>query len=69
MVHLLIKVFLQVGKLPTLEDSVCVRFREHIVLTLEPSPDNTVSPSHSSLLAVFHMNKKTFHIHIYFLVG
>ncbi|KAG7322372.1 hypothetical protein KOW79_013718 [Hemibagrus wyckioides] len=30
-----------VGKLPTLEDSVCVRFREHIVLTLEPSPDNT----------------------------
>ncbi|XP_027007193.2 ribosomal oxygenase 2 [Tachysurus fulvidraco] len=30
-----------VGKLPTLEDVVCVRFREHIVLTLEPSPDNT----------------------------
>ncbi|KAB5543526.1 hypothetical protein PHYPO_G00080180 [Pangasianodon hypophthalmus] len=29
------------GKLPMLEDSVCVRFREHIVLTLEPSPDNT----------------------------
>ncbi|TSK16180.1 Ribosomal oxygenase 2 [Bagarius yarrelli] len=29
------------GKLPTLEDSVCVRFREHIVLTVGPSPDNT----------------------------
>ncbi|MCJ8742501.1 hypothetical protein PDJAM_G00082770 [Pangasius djambal] len=30
-----------VGKLPMLEDSVCVRFRQHIVLTLEPRPDNT----------------------------
>ncbi|KAI4885538.1 hypothetical protein NFI96_022479 [Prochilodus magdalenae] len=30
-----------VGKLPALEDSVCVRFREHILLTVEPSQDNT----------------------------
>ncbi|XP_066507043.1 ribosomal oxygenase 2 isoform X2 [Hoplias malabaricus] len=30
-----------VGKLPALNDSVCVRFREHILLTVEPSQDNT----------------------------
>ncbi|KAL7847286.1 hypothetical protein SRHO_G00222660 [Serrasalmus rhombeus] len=30
-----------VGKLPALEDSVCMRFKEHILLTVEPSQDNT----------------------------
>ncbi|XP_049325014.1 ribosomal oxygenase 2 [Astyanax mexicanus] len=30
-----------VGKLPALEDSVCVRFKEHILLTVEPSQENT----------------------------
>ncbi|KAM9455463.1 ribosomal oxygenase 2 isoform 2-T2 [Clarias gariepinus] len=39
--HLQAEDLAPVGKLPTLEDSVCVRFREHIVLTLEPSPDKT----------------------------
>lgn len=51
------------GKLPTLEDSVRVRFREHIVLTLEPSPDNT---DESMKLAAFVLhslrNKRETHM-------
>lgn len=35
---------------------MCVRFREHIVLTLEPSPDNTVCPTLLSLfVAIIHV--------------
>ncbi|XP_051542147.1 ribosomal oxygenase 2 [Myxocyprinus asiaticus] len=29
------------GKLPSLEDTVCIRFKEHLLLTVEPSQDNT----------------------------
>ncbi|KAI5629196.1 ribosomal oxygenase 2 isoform X2 [Silurus asotus] len=51
------------GKLPMLEDSVCVRFREHIVLTLEPSPNNT---DEAMKLAVFVLhslkNKRETHM-------
>ncbi|KAK7125227.1 hypothetical protein R3I93_020801 [Phoxinus phoxinus] len=30
-----------VGKPPSLEDTVCVRFKEHLLLTVEPSQENT----------------------------
>ncbi|XP_076876143.1 ribosomal oxygenase 2 [Brachyhypopomus gauderio] len=39
-----------VGKLPALEDTVCVRFKDHILLTVEPSQDNT---DEATQLAVF----------------
>ncbi len=32
------------GKIPALEDTVCLRFKEHIVITVEPSQERTVSP-------------------------
>ncbi|KAK1800426.1 hypothetical protein P4O66_005657, partial [Electrophorus voltai] len=52
-----------VGKLPTLEDSVCVRFKEHILLTVEPSQDNT---DEATELAVFLLhslkNKRETHM-------
>ncbi|XP_048037391.1 ribosomal oxygenase 2 [Megalobrama amblycephala] len=30
-----------VGKPPSLEDTVCIRFKEHLLLTVEPSQENT----------------------------
>ena len=32
------------GKIPALEDVVHLRFKEHMVITVEPSHDRTVSP-------------------------
>ncbi|KAF7651231.1 hypothetical protein LDENG_00113810 [Lucifuga dentata] len=29
------------GKLPALEDTVCLRFKDHLLITVEPSPDRT----------------------------
>lgn len=29
------------GKIPALQDTVCLRFKEHIVVTVEPSPETT----------------------------
>ncbi|XP_051973440.1 ribosomal oxygenase 2 [Xyrauchen texanus] len=29
------------GKLPSLKDTVCIRYKEHLLLTVEPSQDNT----------------------------
>ncbi|XP_062870073.1 ribosomal oxygenase 2 [Trichomycterus rosablanca] len=52
-----------VGKLPGLEDSVCVRFREHIVLIQEPSSENM---DEATKLAVFVLhslrNKRETHM-------
>lgn len=38
---------LSAGKLPSLEDTVCLRFKEHLLLTVEPSQDNTVRVSYT----------------------
>lgn len=31
------------GKIPALEDMVCLRFKDHMVITVEPSHEKTVS--------------------------
>ncbi|KAM9348034.1 ribosomal oxygenase 2 [Symphorus nematophorus] len=41
-----------VGKIPALEDTVCLRFKEHMVITVEPSPART-SPDEATELVVF----------------
>lgn len=33
------------GKIPALEDMVSLRLKEHMVITVEPSQERTVSPS------------------------
>ncbi|XP_062391573.1 ribosomal oxygenase 2 [Sardina pilchardus] len=51
------------GKMPTLEDCVCMRFKDHVVVTVQPSPDRTDEATEMEVFVVHSLrNNRKIHM-------